>query len=136
MVKQYYLTLKPLTRGYHVITNEIISAIDDFPESGIVNIFVQHTSAGISINENADISVRQDFEMSMNRIIVEGAKYYTHSFEGDDDMPAHLKSSIIGCSVSIPIKNGRLALGTWQGIYFCEFRNYGGKRNIVITVIS
>ena len=136
MVKQYYLTLNPLTRGYHIITNEIISAIDDFPESGIVNIFVQHTSAGISINENADISVRQDFEMSMNRIIVEGAKYYTHNFEGDDDMPAHLKSSIIGCSVSIPIKNGRLALGTWQGIYFCEFRNYGGKRNIVITVIS
>lgn len=136
MVKQYFLTLKQRPRGYYLITNEIISAIDNFPTVGLFNVFIQHTSAGLTINENADSSVRRDFEIAMNRIIVEGSKYYTHNLEGDDDMPAHLKSSIIGSSITIPITNGKLNLGTWQGIYFCEFRDYGGTRNLVITIIS
>mgnify|MGYP000881360675 CR=1 FL=1 len=136
MVKQYFLSLKPRPRGFHIITNEIVSSIKDFPDSGLVNIFIKHTSAGLTINENADSSVRKDFEVAMNRIIIEGAQYYSHNMEGDDDMPAHLKASIIGSSVSIPITERKLNLGTWQGIYFCEFRENGGVRNLVVTVIS
>ncbi len=136
MIKQYFITLPSFRRGYHLITNDILSQIDELPETGLMNIFIKHTSAGLTINENADPSVRVDFESSMNHIAPENASYYTHTFEGDDDMPAHLKSSLLGVSLTIPITNRRLNLGTWQGIYLCEFRNNGGRRRIVVTIYS
>lgn len=136
MTKQYYLILPQFTRGFHLITNYVLSELENLPPIGVLNIFIKHTSAGLTINENADSSVRDDFETSFNDIVAENKNYYTHTFEGKDDMPAHLKSSIIGTSINIPITNGRLNLGTWQGIYLCEFRNFGGKRNLVLTVFS
>jgi len=134
MTQQYNITLPSYERGYHLITSEIKRHLKDLPKFGMVNIFVKHTSAGITINENADPSVRDDFESIMNNIIPENQPYFTHIFEGADDMPAHIKSSLLGQSINIPITNHKLNLGTWQGIYFCEFRNYGGKRKIIITV--
>ncbi len=134
MVKQVEITLPALGRGYHLITSEILRAIGELPQTGIMNVFIKHTSAGLTINENADPSVRADFETFMNDLVPENYPKFAHTIEGPDDMPAHLKSSIIGQSLSIPITNGRLNLGTWQGIYLCEFRNYGGRRKIVITV--
>ena len=125
MVKQKAITLPPMPKGYHLITHKVVEAIGELPESGLMHVLIQHTSAGLTLNENADPSVRYDFESFMN-----------HIFEGSDDMPAHLKASIMGSSVTIPITNGRLNLGTWQGIYFCEFRNHGGSRRMVITVTS
>ncbi len=136
MIQQYEITLPAYSRGYHLVTSEIKKHLKTLPKYGIVNVFVKHTSAGITINENADPSVRVDFENIMNNIIPENQPYFTHIFEGADDMPAHIKSSLLGSSVNIPITNHKLNLGTWQGIYFCEFRNYGGKRKIVITVQS
>ena len=136
MVKQYEISLRSYSRGYHLITKEILSQIESFPETGMINLFIKHTSAGLTINENADSSVRVDFESSMNKLFPENAPNYTHTFEGSDDMPAHLKTSVVGVSLTIPITNGRLNLGTWQGVYLCEFRNRGGKRNIVVTVFS
>ncbi len=134
MVKQVEITLPALGRGYHLITHEILRAIGELPQTGIMNVFIKHTSAGLTINENADPSVRADFETFMNDLVPEDYPKFSHTLEGPDDMPAHLKSSLIGQSVTIPITNGRLNLGTWQGIYLCEFRNYGGRRKIVITV--
>ncbi len=134
MTKQYEIVLKNYSRGYHLITNELLSKIDKLPETGMINFFIKHTSAGLTINENADSSVRDDFETSFNKLIPENAPHYTHVFEGSDDMPAHLKSSLVGVSLTIPITNGRLNLGTWQGIYLCEFRNRGGNRKVVVTV--
>ena len=134
MIQQYEITLKPRSRGYHLITGEILSKVGELPKTGFMNIFIKHTSAGLTINENADPSVRVDFETAFNHIVPEGAPYYTHTLEGDDDMPAHLKSSIVGVSLTIPITNGRLNLGTWQGIYLCEFRNHGGARKLVVTI--
>jgi secondary thiamine-phosphate synthase enzyme len=136
MVKQYFISLPFFRRGYHLITNDILAQIDELPQTGLLNVFIKHTSAGLTINENADPSVRVDFETAMNKIAPEDADYYTHTFEGVDDMPAHLKSSIVGVSLTIPITNGRLNLGTWQGIYLCEFRNNGGRRKLVVTVYS
>lgn len=136
MVEQIEITLPEFKRGYHLITRLIEQKLPPLPEKGIVNIFIKHTSAAISINENADPSVRHDFESILNRIVPENQSYYTHTLEGSDDMPAHVKSSIIGTSVNIPITNRRLNLGTWQGIYLCEFRNYGGSRNLIITITS
>ncbi len=136
MIKQYYIILKNYKRGYHLVTSEILSQIDELPNEGLMNLFLKHTSAGLSINENADYSVRVDFETTMNKIVPEGLPSYSHVFEGDDDMPAHLKSSLIGVSLTIPISNGKLNLGTWQGIYLCEFRNHGGNRKIVVTIFS
>lgn len=136
MIKQYFLNLKAFKRGYHLITNEILSEIDDLPKTGLLHVFIKHTSAGLTINENADPSVRVDFESSFNHLVPERETYYTHTFEGDDDMPAHLKTSIVGNSITIPISGGKINLGTWQGIYFCEFRNHASKRNLVITVYS
>ena len=104
------------------------------PDAGLLNLFIQHTSAALTINENADPSVRTDFESAVNRIVPEGASYYTHTLEGNDDMPAHVKSSLFGPSLTIPVRDGRLALGTWQGIYLCEFRDYGGDRRILATL--
>ncbi len=133
---QASLRLKPYPRGFHLITNEVIKAIPEIQEvnTGQLQVFIQHTSASLSINENADPTVRYDFEAHFNKMIPENQSYYKHTFEGSDDMPAHIKASLLGASVQVPVCNGRLALGTWQGIYLCEHRNYGGERKIVITV--
>lgn len=136
MVFQKEVTLPAFRRGYRLITRFISEQLPDLPETGLLNILVKHTSAGITINENADPTVRSDFERFMNKIIPEGDPVYEHTDEGDDDMPAHLKSSVIGASINIPITRHRLNLGTWQGIYFCEFRNYGGPRKLVLTVLG
>ena len=136
MVKQKVITLPPMPKGFHLITHEVVDAIGELPESGLMHVLIQHTSAGLTLNENADPSVRYDFESFMSQLIPENHPLYTHIFEGSDDMPAHLKASIMGSSVTIPITNGSLNLGTWQGIYFCEFRNHGGSRRMVITVTS
>ncbi len=136
MTKQVELSIQAKPRGAHLITNELLQQLPELPQTGLLHLFVKHTSCGITINENADPSVRVDFESSLNELIPEGEPHYTHTFEGSDDMPAHLKSSLIGNSISIPITRGRLNLGTWQGIYFCEFRNYGGNRRVVATIVS
>lgn len=135
MTKQVYIRLSQKVRGCHLITGEIIRQLPELPQCGVLHLFVQHTSCGLTINENADPSVRTDMENMMNKIVPEGAPYYTHTLEGYDDMPAHLKSSLFGVSLQIPITNGQLNLGTWQGIYLCEFRNYGGNRNIIATIL-
>lgn len=131
---QHTISLKR-QRGFHLITQHIVDAIPELKgiRAGICHVFIQHTSASLSINENADPTVRKDFEMYFNKTVPENDPQYIHNYEGADDMPAHLKSSLLGCSVQIPIRNGRLALGTWQGIYFCEHRDHGGERDIVIT---
>jgi secondary thiamine-phosphate synthase enzyme len=134
MIWQKEITLSPFRRGYHLITREIISHLPEMPAVGMLNIFIKHTSAGITLNENADPTVRYDFERFMNIIVPENHPLYEHTDEGPDDMPAHLKASILGQSLTIPITNRRLNLGTWQGIYLCEFRNYGGSRKLVLTI--
>lgn len=136
MVVQTQFTLRPRSRGFHLITSEVVSALPSLPQQGILNLFIQHTSAALSINENADPDVRVDLDAIFNQLVKERESYYTHTFEGDDDMPAHAKASLIGSSLTIPITNGRLNMGTWQGIYLCEFRNHGGGRRIVATVLS
>jgi len=136
MVQQYEITLPAFKRGYHLITHHITKYLQDLPEKGLVNILLKHTSAGLTINENADPTVRFDFETFMNKLVPEDANYFEHTLEGTDDMTAHLKSSLLGQSLTIPITKHRLNLGTWQGIYLCEFRNYGGSRSLVITVLS
>lgn len=135
---QKELTLKPCPRGFHLITDEIIYGVADINKFkvGIVNIFIQHTSASLSLNENASPDVRTDLESYFNKFVPENETYYEHRFEGADDMPAHIKSSILGASLNIPIKDGRLNLGTWQGIYLCEHRNNGGSRKIIITIFG
>ncbi len=132
---QKRLTLKEHSRGFHLITDEIVKAIPEIVKlnAGMLQVFIQHTSASLTINENADPTVRIDFETWFNKAVPEGDPDYTHSYEGDDDMPAHLKSSLTGASVLIPVTNGKLNLGTWQGIYLCEHRNYGGNRKVIIT---
>ncbi len=122
-------------RGFHLITSEILNALPQINElkTGILQVFIQHTSASLTINENADPTVRRDFETYFNKAVPENDPDYQHNDEGPDDMPAHLKAAMLGSSVTIPIRNGRLALGTWQGIYLCEHRNYGGRRNVMIT---
>ena len=136
MVVQKSISLSPMPRGFHLITHRVLQAVDKLPEAGVMHVLIQHTSAGITLNENADPSVRDDFESFINHLVPENHPLYSHVFEGEDDMPAHLKASIIGSSVTIPITNGRLNLGTWQGIYLCEFRNHGGSRRLVITITS
>jgi secondary thiamine-phosphate synthase enzyme len=136
MIQQFNITLPELGRGFHLITSYISAELPDLPESGLVNLFLQHTSAALSLNENADPSVRDDFETVFNKLVRENDPDYTHTLEGSDDMPAHVKSSILGASVTIPVSKKRLALGMWQGIYLCEFRNYGGPRRLVITIYS
>jgi len=136
MIQQVTIELPPYKRGYHLITSQITSNLPPLPESGLIHIFLKHTSAGISLNENADGDVRRDFEAFLNKLIPENDPVYTHTLEGSDDMPAHLKSSLIGQQITVPIVNHRPGLGTWQGIYLCEFRNYGGHRNIVLTIVS
>ncbi|MEL6195318.1 MAG: secondary thiamine-phosphate synthase enzyme YjbQ [Bacteroidota bacterium] len=136
MITHTHFRLAPQARGFHLITREVLSQLPSLPASGILHLFIQHTSAALSINENADPTVRMDFESIMNRMVPENQPYYTHTLEGSDDMPAHVKSSLMGASVSIPIDNHRLMLGTWQGIYLCEFRNHGGSRKIIATLYS
>jgi secondary thiamine-phosphate synthase enzyme len=136
MIQQTEIKLREYSRGFHLITRTIEDELPELPKKGLVHLLIKHTSAGITLNENADPSVRVDLESFMNKLIPENHPLYTHVFEGADDMPAHLKSSIIGNSVTIPITNGRLNLGTWQGIYLCEFRNHGGPRKIVITLYT
>ena len=136
MVEQYSIELSGLSRGFHIITDEVIRAVGQLPEKGLLHVFVKHTSAGLTVNENADPTVLMDFESSFNHLVRENEPYYRHTMEGSDDMPAHIKSTLVGSSVTIPISNGRLHLGTWQGIYFCEFRNRPRRRELVVTVYS
>lgn len=136
MVSHHHLALPEFRRGFHLITDIVLQHTGRLPESGILHVFIKHTSAGLTINENADPTVRQDFESSFNHLVKENQPYYRHDTEGSDDMPAHIKSSLVGSSVSIPIVNGRLGLGTWQGIYLCEFRNRGGRRELTVSVWS
>ena len=134
MWKQIEITLTARSRGCHLITSEILRQLPELPKVGLMNIFIRHTSAALTINENADPDVQIDLTAILDRLVKERESYYRHVMEGDDDMPAHGKASLIGPSLTIPITNGRLNLGTWQGIYLCEFRNYGGSRKIVITI--
>ncbi len=135
---QKEFSLKPKVRGFHLITDEILKQIDEIKDikTGIAYIFIKHTSASLTINENADPTVRSDMEKHFNKLVPENAPYFDHNNEGSDDMPAHIKSVILGSSVSVPIKNGDFNLGTWQGIYLCEHRNRGGGRRIVVTMIG
>lgn len=135
MIQQTTFRLAAKCRGFHLITHEVLGHLPaPLPKAGLLNLFVQHTSCALSINENADPDVRGDMESIVNHIVKEGEPYYRHTLEGLDDMPAHAKCSLFGVSLTIPITNGRLNLGTWQGIYLCEFRNDGGERKIVATI--
>ena len=136
MTQQVTFNLPRFQRGFHLITGFIEDEIPTLPAEGLINIFLHHTSAALAVNENADPDVRHDFESWFNRAFPEDDPLYTHTCEGSDDMPAHLKSSILGQSLTLPVTGGRPALGTWQGIYLCEFRNHGGSRRITITIIS
>lgn len=136
MITQTEFTLLPYKRGFHIITNHVLKQLPDLPEFGVLHLFIKHTSAGLAINENADPSVLADFESSFNQLVPESQSYYTHNDEGPDDMPAHIKAVLSGSSVSIPITNGKLNLGTWQGIYLCEYRNHADSRKLVATITS
>ena len=137
MITQSSFLLSPKRRGCHLITREVMEHLPKpLPEVGMLNLFVQHTSCALSINENADPDVRTDMSKIMDHLVREGEAYYDHTMEGLDDMPAHAKSSLFGVSLTIPITNGSLNLGTWQGIYLCEFRDYGGARRLVATIYS
>lgn len=135
---QKELSLKPFKRGFHLVTDVVIDAIKEIQniKVGQLQVFIKHTSASLTINENADYSVRDDFESHFNVMIPELAPYYTHTYEGKDDMPAHIKASVLGASIQVPITNGKLNLGTWQGIYLCEHRDYAGSRKLVITAFG
>ncbi|HKI87865.1 MAG TPA: secondary thiamine-phosphate synthase enzyme YjbQ [Draconibacterium sp.] len=136
MIQQTEIILPRFPKGYHLITSLIEEHLPELPEKGLLHILVKHTSAGITLNENADSTVRRDFESFINKMIPENDPVYVHTYEGSDDMPGHLKSSVIGAEITIPITRHQLNLGTWQGIYFCEFRNHGGTRKLVLTVYS
>ena len=136
MAEQVEFALKPVSRGFHLVTGEIMHHLPPLPKVGLLNLFVKHTSCALCINENADPDVRADLKGIFDRMVPENQPYFLHTFEGSDDMPSHAKSVITGVSLSIPITDGRLNLGTWQGIYLCEFRDYGGPRKIVATIIG
>ena len=156
MIQQTTFTLRARARGFHLVTDEVLSHLPALPKTGLLNLFIQHTSAGLSVNENCDPDdlfiqhtsaglsvnencdpdVRSDMEKIFNNLVRERESWYDHTLEGWDDMPAHAKSSLVGASLSIPITDGRLNLGTWQGIYLCEFRNHGGGRRIVATILG
>ncbi|MEC8885501.1 MAG: secondary thiamine-phosphate synthase enzyme YjbQ [Bacteroidota bacterium] len=135
---QKEIRLQSRSRGFHLIMQEIERNLDDLQniKVGQLQVFIKHTSASLTINENGDPTVRQDFESHMNKMVPENAPYYIHTYEGPDDMPAHIKASLMGASVTIPVTNGRLNLGTWQGIYLCEHRNHGGARKVVLTLFG
>ena len=132
MVFQKEIILKPFPRGFHIITNDIVNILPRI--TGIVHVFIKHTSASLTINENADPTVREDFETHFNKMVSEDETYFKHTIEGPDDMTSHIKSSLLGSSVSFPIKNGEPQLGTWQGIFLCEHRNHAKSRKIIVTV--
>lgn len=136
MIIQKEITLPPYRKGLHIIDQEINKAIGNFPEKGLLNIYIKHTSAGLTINENADPDVRIDLLTLLEKMAPEGAPFYEHTMEGPDDMPAHFKSSVFGPSLTVPVSNHGLNLGTWQSIYLCEFRNHGGARKLVLTLYS
>ncbi len=136
MISHYEITLTPRSRGTYLITREILNHLPSLPQDGILHLFIKHTSAGITINENADPSVRVDFDAYFDHIVPENMPFITHDMEGPDDMPAHIKASLTGSSVSIPISNGTLMLGTWQGVYLCEFRDRTHQRKLIATVYS
>lgn len=138
MYHQKVITLKPRPRGFHIITQEILNELSEIKEvkSGLLNLFIQHTSASLTINENVSSDVRRDMERHFNQMVPENASYYEHTLEGSDDMPAHIKSSLLAPSLTIPVTSGKLNLGTWQGIYLCEHRDSGGPRRIVITFMG
>lgn len=133
---QKEIRLAPRSRGFHLVTDEVLRELPELRQFkvGLMNVFIQHTSASLTLNENADPTVRQDFEGWFNRAVAEDESYYRHRDEGPDDLPAHIKSSLLGASLTLPIANGRPALGTWQGIYLCEHRDHGGSRRLVVTV--
>ncbi|MCK5441600.1 MAG: secondary thiamine-phosphate synthase enzyme YjbQ [Maribacter sp.] len=135
---QKEIQLRSFPRGFHLITNEVTNGLVDIGriERGMLQVFIKHTSASLTVNENADATVREDFESHMNVTVPENAPYYLHTYEGPDDMPAHIKASLLGSSVQIPITNGKLNLGVWQGIYLCEHRNRASGRNLVITAFG
>jgi secondary thiamine-phosphate synthase enzyme len=133
---QKEITLPPKKRGFHLVTAEILNQLPELERLsvGMLNVFIKHTSASLTVNENADPTVRQDFESYFNRAVPENQPYYRHTEEGSDDMPSHLKSSLLGCSLNLPVTRGKLNLGIWQGIYLCEHRNHGGGRTLVLTL--
>ena len=136
---QKEILLKPYSRGFHLITNIVENSLESVLDNikiGILQVFIKHTSASLTINENTDSTVRNDMDLFYNDVVPENKSYYTHVYEGEDDMPAHIKNSIIGSSITIPITNGKFNLGTWQGIYLCEHRNFGGPRKISLTIIG
>lgn len=135
MATTYDIQLPHYNRGFQLITKYIINSLPPLPESGLLFVFIKHTSAALTLNENADPDVRNDFNTFFNKLVPDGLTDFTHVLEGDDDMPAHLKASLLGASVTIPIKNHRLNWGTWQGIYLCEFRNGGEARKLSITIM-
>ncbi len=136
MITQKEISLPAMAKGFHLIDSLVLNAIGALPETGLMHLFLKHTSAALMLNENADPDVRTDLTALFEKIAPEGASFYTHTLEGRDDMPAHFKTAVLGTSLTIPITRHRLNTGTWQGIYFCEFRNHGGSRNLVITVYS
>ena len=136
MVQQVEITLRPMSRGFHLVTGEILRQLPKLPKTGMVNIFCKHTSCGLAINENADPDVRVDMETIFNRLVPANLPEYEHTLEGSDDMPAHAKSVMSGVSLTIPVTEGHLNMGIWQGIYFCEYRNCGGARKLVVTIIG
>lgn len=136
MVQQVEFALRSRKRGFHLVTDDILRNLPTLPQTGLLNLFIKHTSAAITVNENADPDVQTDLEAIFNQLIKEREPYYTHTLEGADDMPAHAKSTIAGTSLNIPITNGRLNMGIWQGIYLCEFRNHAGSRKIVATILA
>lgn len=136
MIKQIEFALRARARGFHLITDEVVAHLGQLPRTGLLNLFIQHTSAALSINENCDPDVRSDMGKIFDNLVKERESWYDHTLEGWDDMPAHAKATLIGPSLTIPITDGRLNLGTWQGIYLCEFRNHGGSRRIVATILG
>lgn len=136
MLQQVEFTLRPRPRGFHLVTDEVLRQLPELPRTGLLHLFIKHTSCGLSVCENADPDVRTDLESIFNRLVKERESYYEHVLEGDDDMPAHAKSVLVGVELTLPITNGRLNLGTWQGIYLCEFRNHGGSRRVVATILG
>lgn len=136
MCTTFDIQLPDYGRGYHLVTADIMRQVKVLPRNGVMVLFIKHTSAALTLNENADPGVRDDFNTFFDRLVPDGAGYFTHTMEGEDDMPAHVKASLLGASVTIPIREGRLNLGTWQGVYLCEFRNYGGPRNVSVTIIG
>lgn len=136
MYNTFDLSLTARPQGFHLVTSEIVQQLPELPKNGIIVLFIKHTSASLTLNENADPDVRSDFAHFFKRLVPNGTSYFMHKDEGDDDMPAHIKTSLLGASLTIPIKNHRLNLGIWQGIYLCEFRNHGSSRQLSITLIG